>query len=58
MHCITGTVASLTEQLAGLEATSAELDGSLRELHEQHSKVHPCAALRAAAAAAALLSLH
>jgi hypothetical protein len=32
-------VQTLTEQLSSLEATSADLDKSLKELQEEHSKV-------------------
>jgi hypothetical protein len=32
-------VQTLTEQLSSLEASSADLDKSLKELQEEHSKV-------------------
>jgi hypothetical protein len=34
-----GNVQTLTEQLSSLEASSAELDKSLKQLQEEHSKV-------------------
>lgn len=39
MHCFTGNVTTLTEQLATLEESSAELSRNLAELQQEHSQV-------------------
>jgi len=36
---LSGTVESLTEQLANLEGASAELNNSLKDLQQEHGKV-------------------